>query len=337
MGKIRTASSKTFDTSDTDSSISYEITEDETSVSTPTCSPSFMDPIEAVTKKPDNVLEKFVEIGGRRYFNDDSVKCFLPVDQEEIKRAHEQTCIDNTIWNGSYSAPISENLSLGASVLDVGCGAGSWMINTALDYPKSVFVGVDIIPIFSEDRPPNTVFLKCNVLDGLPFPDNTFDFVRQTYLIISMDWQSWKEKVVKELIRVTKPGGYIEIMDVDGESTNPGIMCRKIEYYLYEHMRKAGINPRSGQDVIKVFNEFDDKVIVAPIEERTYHLGKKAGEIGKATLKCIADAYRTMKIIFTHIMEITEEEFEQLLIDFEKECNEVTLCKTRYRAIIKKR
>ena len=44
-----------------------------------------------------------------------------------------------------------------------------------------------------------------------------------------------------------------------------------------------------------------------------------------------------MKIIFTYIMRITEEEFEQMLVDFEKECNEVTLCRTRYRAIIQKR
>ena len=44
-----------------------------------------------------------------------------------------------------------------------------------------------------------------------------------------------------------------------------------------------------------------------------------------------------MKIIFAHIMGITEEEFEQMLIDSEKECNEVPLRKTRYRAVIQKR
>ena len=49
------------------------------------------------------------------------------------------------------------------------------------------------------------------------------------------------------------------------------------------------------------------------------------------------EAYKAMKIIFTHIMRITEEEFEQMLTDYEKECNEVTLCKTQYRAIILKR
>ena len=49
------------------------------------------------------------------------------------------------------------------------------------------------------------------------------------------------------------------------------------------------------------------------------------------------EAYRAMKVIFIHLMNITEEEFEQMLIDFEKECNEVPLQKTRYRAVIQKR
>ena len=52
-----------------------------------------------------------------------------------------------------------------------------------------------------------------------------------------------------------------------------------------ENFRKAGINPASGTDVIKTFNEFKDKVIVAPIEERTYYFGKKAGRIGEAVCK----------------------------------------------------
>ena len=102
-------------------------------------------------------------------------------------------------------------------------------MNMASDYSASVFVGIDVVPVFPEDHPPNSIFLKCNIMDGLPFPDNTFDFVRQGFVVISINWQAWKEKVVKELIRITKPGGYIEIMDVYREPINPGIISRKID------------------------------------------------------------------------------------------------------------
>jgi len=104
-------------------------------------------------------------------------------------------------------------------------------MNMALDYPVSIFVGIDIAPLFPENHPPNAAFLKCNIMDGLPFPDNTFDFVRQAFVIICINWRSWKEKVVKELIRVTKPGGYIEIMDIQREIVNPGIISGKIDAY----------------------------------------------------------------------------------------------------------
>jgi ubiquinone/menaquinone biosynthesis C-methylase UbiE len=86
----------------------------------------------------------------------------------------------------------------------------------ATEFSLATFVGIDIAPMFPTKTPSNVAFLKCNVLDGLPFPDNTFDFVREELVVICIDWEQWKDKVVNELIRVTKPGGYIEIMDCDG-------------------------------------------------------------------------------------------------------------------------
>jgi len=38
----------------------------------------------------------------------------------------------------------------------------------------------------------------------------------------------------------------------------------------------------SGPDVTKAFNEFKNEVIVAPMEEKIYYFGKKAGRIGEA-------------------------------------------------------
>jgi len=70
--------------------------------------------------KPENVLEKFVEVGGRRYLNDNTLKYYLPSDQKEVKRTYDRYFIDKIMWGGNYSAPVSDNLSLGASVLDIG-------------------------------------------------------------------------------------------------------------------------------------------------------------------------------------------------------------------------
>ena len=107
----------------------------------------------------------------------------------------------------------------------------------ASDYPLSTFVGIDISPLFPENHPPNAAFIKCDVHDCLPFPNNSFDYIWQGFLIVCIDWQSWRDKVVKELIRVTKSGGYIEIMDMDGMVINPGEIGRKLnqirKYIIY--------------------------------------------------------------------------------------------------------
>ncbi|CAG8475987.1 18193_t:CDS:2 [Gigaspora margarita] len=82
-------------------------------------------------------------------------------------------------WQGNFSSPINENLINGIRVLDIGCGAGSWILDMAAQYPSSTFLGLDKLDLFpsSDKRFPNTGFIQANVLDGIPFPDNTFDFV----------------------------------------------------------------------------------------------------------------------------------------------------------------
>lgn len=68
----------------------------------------------------------------------------------------------------------------------------------------------------------NLEFYQANVVDaGLPFPDNHFDFVKQQLVTSSFTLASWK-KVMLELVRVTKPGGYIQLLEIDHSTFNLG-------------------------------------------------------------------------------------------------------------------
>ena len=60
--------------------------------------------------------------------------------------------------------------------------------------------------------PPNASFSQVDIVKGLPFDDNTFDFVHLRFLVQYLTEEQWNEKVIKELLRVTKVGGWIEIM-----------------------------------------------------------------------------------------------------------------------------
>ncbi|RUS33980.1 hypothetical protein BC938DRAFT_483029 [Jimgerdemannia flammicorona] len=92
--------------------------------------------------------------------------------------------------------------------------AGRWEM--AKDFPASTFFGTDLdASVLPKPRngdmwPPNVTFQIANTCQKLPFPDNTFDYVFQRYLTLDLTTKQWR-KVIKELVRVTKPGGWIEL------------------------------------------------------------------------------------------------------------------------------
>ena len=71
----------------------------------------------------------------------------------------------------------------------------------ATEYPKSDFAGVGTCPQqFPSQTPKNVKFAQANILTGLPFEDNEFDFVRLCYFANSLACGEWGP-AIKELIR----------------------------------------------------------------------------------------------------------------------------------------
>ncbi|RUS19808.1 S-adenosyl-L-methionine-dependent methyltransferase [Endogone sp. FLAS-F59071] len=114
------------------------------------------------------------------------------------------------LLHGNFNAPVDDQLEEGIRVLDVGCGAGIWSVDMARDFPNSTFVGTDIVSKFTTSHPPNCRFVVANTLEGLPFEDNYFHYVFQRKMAVAFSIEDWA-KAIRELIRVTKPGGYIEL------------------------------------------------------------------------------------------------------------------------------
>ncbi|RUS19451.1 S-adenosyl-L-methionine-dependent methyltransferase [Endogone sp. FLAS-F59071] len=95
------------------------------------------------------------------------------------------------------------------------CGTGVWSVELAREFPNSTFVGTDVTNIFATSAmtaPTNCAFFEANVLNGLQFEDNSFDFVFQRAQTSCFNMESWPG-ILKELMRVTKPGGYIELRE----------------------------------------------------------------------------------------------------------------------------
>jgi SAM-dependent methyltransferase len=141
----------------------------------------------------------------------------FPADNQEINRLDFQHYLLRHAFRGNYAAPIKDP----ATILDVGTGTGRWAREMAMQFPRANVIGFDIATPGEVDqrmdiRPENYVFVQGNVLDGLPFPDASFDFVHMRLMVLALPADRWPF-VVRELVRVTRPGGWVESVEYGGE------------------------------------------------------------------------------------------------------------------------
>jgi SAM-dependent methyltransferase len=138
----------------------------------------------------------------------------LPRHPAEIDRLDLQHYALRAALQGNYVAPVERP----SSILDVGSGTGQWAYDLSEEFPDALVVGFDIEP-GKADSPANYRFVRGNLLHGLPFADDGFDFVHQRLLQAGIPLDRWPE-VVGHLLRVTRPGGYVELMEI-GDRTEP--------------------------------------------------------------------------------------------------------------------
>lgn len=85
----------------------------------------------------------------------------------------------------------------------------------AIEHPNAHVTGIDMADMFpTAIRPENVTFQLCNILDGLPYEDNTFDFVHMRQLIVALRAKEWPA-VLNEIYRVLKPGGLVQLVESD--------------------------------------------------------------------------------------------------------------------------
>ncbi|CAG8564121.1 17545_t:CDS:2, partial [Acaulospora morrowiae] len=175
------------------------------------------------------------------YMSDCSSSCDLPVGAarlyclddvskyNECDRHHIRHFLTRDIWESNFSSPIEDMLTRGRTrILDVGCSSGTWVLEMASTYQDSKFYGVEVSPLFPTlIKPRNVKFAVANVVEGLPFSDNMFDFVHMGFMGLSLIESSW-ERVIEELVRVTKPGGWVEICDSDYNWINAGPRTKRL-------------------------------------------------------------------------------------------------------------
>src|SRR5712664_2259726 len=134
----------------------------------------------------------------------------LPKDAEEARRLDFQHHALYHLMKTHILAPIQQP----ASILDVGCGTGKWCWDVAKEYPHAQIVGIDKAEPFKTTvaRPLNFRFTQCDTLQGLPFPNESFEYIHQRFLVLAIPTEQWPF-LITELARVTKAGGSVELIE----------------------------------------------------------------------------------------------------------------------------
>jgi SAM-dependent methyltransferase len=138
----------------------------------------------------------------------DSAHYLFPRHPGEIDRLDIQHYALRATLGASYLAPIGTP----ARALDVGCGTGQWGFELTAQFPAALVVGIDLVA-GKPDPPARYRFVRGNVMRGLPFADGAFDFVHQRLLVSGVPPAAYPT-LVADLVRVTRPGGWVELVEV---------------------------------------------------------------------------------------------------------------------------
>src|SRR5436190_1684486 len=66
--------------------------------------------------------------------NQETVTKF-PSANDHIDYLHQHHFVVKTIWSSNFSSPIGDFLKNGATILDVRCGAGTFLLELSNEYP----------------------------------------------------------------------------------------------------------------------------------------------------------------------------------------------------------
>ncbi|CAG8475272.1 9481_t:CDS:2 [Ambispora gerdemannii] len=244
---------------------------------------------------------------------------FPPTYEDEILRFQLQHYLIRFAWESNFSSPVIERLTEGAKVLDVG------LLEMATDYPASSFVGVDTSPMYPADiRPKNVKFQIENILDELSSPNDTYDFVRIQFLSTAFTTDQWVNTVIPELIRVCRPGGFIEFMESDNKLIDAGPSTEFImESLIFLATKGIGnITP-----YLQTYLAQTTKLAGICYENKSIPIGRWGGKLGELGEQVMKQTFEVEKIPLSLFLKITHEEYGKITRSATREFSE-------YKALI---
>jgi SAM-dependent methyltransferase len=291
-----------------------------------------------VQPKASSLLTKqrFQFIRGRRIIQ--GIPYLLPKDDEEIHRLDFQHFMLKAALGGLYAVPLQRP----QAILDVATGTGRWAIEIARLFPRATVTGFDLVPPPIDDattstydpgiRPANYVFQQGDMFAGLPFASGSFDFVHMRLVYAATPVEKW-QSLINELVRVTKPGGYLEL--VEGYVLlGAGQATTTIQNAAIELSKKRGIDVTYG----KALGLLLTRSGMRDVKQREVHIpvGHQHGRIGTLAEKDILSVFKALGTAAVANNILDAEEFTRLYAQMPRELGETLTIWPVYQSFGKK-
>ncbi|KAJ1563822.1 hypothetical protein HK096_010841, partial [Nowakowskiella sp. JEL0078] len=259
--------------------------------------------------RPDARLDNL-----RRFHNIEQSPYVLPADVEEQDRLEIQHLVLTHCFGRLFHMPIEDIITKpGARILDVGCGPGSWARDFATAYPLCEVHAVDMAKTLfnGAETLPNIFFAEGNLLDGLPFPDNHFDAVFQRYLMLGIPKDKW-DFTISELLRITKPGGFVECIEPNTKIEQVGPNGQKLVDGAYQAYVLRGLDA-------DIYFNLPDRIKKSGLNVESQNFaslpigwGGKVGELNSLNLKMAGES---LKPFLMKVFDLTGQEFDKMISD----------------------
>ncbi|KAJ7185297.1 hypothetical protein C8R46DRAFT_376111 [Mycena filopes] len=161
----------------------------------------------------------------QEYGRDYSEVYRFPAEEEEMYRLNRQHEMFNEVF-GKYPTclpsimqPDDDDAAEPKACLDLGCGSGVWIMELAREFPESIAVAVDLVPMQCLTMPDNCRSEVDDINLGLEHFYGKFNVVHVR--LISAGIQDYVN-FIDQVSHVLRPNGLLDMVEFD--------------FYVYDHM-----------------------------------------------------------------------------------------------------